>query len=128
MDNLPFAIIVCDDNNLKQINDTQGHAAGDEYIKASARTLCDIFVHSPVFRVGGDEFVVFLRGNDYASRHELMGKLRTNSLKSQRAGTGIVLASGMSDYIPDKDNLADDVFDRADKEMYENKRMRKAGR
>ncbi len=126
MDYLSFAIIVCDANNLKQINDTQGHAAGDEYIKASASTLCDIFVHSPVFRVGGDEFVVFLRGNDYASRHELMGKLRTNSLKNQRAGTGVVLASGMSDYIPDKDNLANDVFDRADKEMYENKRMLKS--
>ncbi len=54
---------VCDSNNLKQINDTRGHATGDEYIRASARLLCDIFVHSPVFRVGGDEFIVFLRGN-----------------------------------------------------------------
>ncbi len=126
MDYLPFAIIVCDANNLKQINDTKGHVAGDEYIKASANFLCDIFVHSPVFRVGGDEFVIFLRGNDYSVRHELMGKLRSQSLKNQRAGDGVVLASGMSDYIPDKDNLAYDVFDRADKEMYENKRMLKS--
>lgn len=126
MDYLPFAIIVCDANNLKQINDSQGHAAGDKYLKEAAQFLCDIFVHSPVFRVGGDEFVVFLRGNDYISRHELMGKLRTMSLKNQRAGSGVVLASGMSDYIPDKDSLANDVFERADKEMYENKRMLKS--
>ncbi|MBP5660879.1 MAG: diguanylate cyclase [Lachnospiraceae bacterium] len=126
MDYLPFAIIVCDANNLKQINDTQGHAAGDRYLKEAAQFLCDIFVHSPVFRVGGDEFVVFLRGNDYSSRHELMGKLRSRSLKNQRDGTGVILASGMSDFIPDKDNLANDVFDRADKEMYVNKRMLKA--
>lgn len=37
-------LVVCDSNNLKQINDTQGHAAGDEYIRASARLLCDSFV------------------------------------------------------------------------------------
>ena len=37
-----------------------GLVAGDEYSKASAKLLCDIFDHSPVFRVGGDEFVVFL--------------------------------------------------------------------
>ena len=126
MDYLPFAIIVCDANNLKMINDTQGHAAGDKYLKDAAKLLCDIFVHSPVFRVGGDEFVVFLRGNDYLSRHELMAKLRGESLNNQRAGTGVVLASGLSEFIQDKDSLANDVFDRADKEMYENKRMLKS--
>jgi len=57
MDYLPFAFVVCDANNLKKINDTEGHAAGDEYIKSCAMLLCNIFDHSPVFRVGGDEFV-----------------------------------------------------------------------
>ncbi len=52
MDYLPYGLIVCDANNLKKINDTMGHAAGDEYIKACAKLLCNIFVHSPVFRVG----------------------------------------------------------------------------
>ena len=43
----------------------------DEYIKKSAKLLCDIFDHSPVFRVGGDEFVVFLRGDDYSTDYVL---------------------------------------------------------
>ena len=43
-------------------------------------------------------------------------------------GNGVVLASGISDYDHDKDTLANDVFDRADKEMYENKRMLKGER
>ena len=126
IDYLNFGLVVCDTNNLKKINDTQGHAAGDEYIKASARILCDIFVHSPVFRVGGDEFVVFLRGNDYSSRHELMDKLRSQILENKKMGAGVILASGMSEYKPESDTLVSDIFERADKEMYEDKQRLKA--
>lgn len=126
MDYLTFALVVCDTNNLKQINDTQGHAAGDEYIQASARLLCDIFVHSPVFRVGGDEFVVFLRGNDYSSRHELMERLHSHVLENKRKGCGVILASGMSEYNPEGDSFVTDIFERADKEMYEDKQKLKA--
>ena len=126
MDYLTFGLVVCDANNLKKINDTLGHAAGDEYIRASARLLCDIFVHSPVFRVGGDEFVVFLQGNDYAMRNELMGKLRSRVLDNLKSKTGVILASGMSEYKPECDNLVSDIFERADKEMYEEKQRLKA--
>jgi diguanylate cyclase (GGDEF)-like protein len=127
LDYLTYALIVCDANNLKKINDTQGHAAGDEYIKASAKLLCNIFVHSPVFRVGGDEFVVFLRGSDYSSKNELMEKLRGQVLENQKTGSGPVLASGIAEYDMKNDNFVSDVFDRADKEMYENKQKLKAG-
>lgn len=125
LDYLPFALIVCDTNNLKKINDTQGHAAGDEYIKASAKLLCNIFVHSPIFRVGGDEFVVFLRGSDYASKMELLEKLRNQVLENQSTGSGPVLATGIAEYNPNNDNYVSEIFDRADKEMYENKQKLK---
>ena len=121
MDYLPFALVVCDTNNLKQVNDTHGHMAGDEYIKASAKFLCDIFVHSPVFRVGGDEFVIFLRGDDFTARKKLMENLQEQILDNIKTGKGIILASGMADYDPNIDSLVSDIFDRADKEMYENK-------
>lgn len=121
MDYLTFAIVVCDANNLKSINDNEGHVAGDEYIKASAQLLCDIFEHSPVFRVGGDEFVVFLRGNDYSARNDLMKKLRRQIRRNQEMNNGPVLAAGMSEYMPDKDNLVSEIFDRADRKMYEDK-------
>lgn len=121
MDYLTFAIVVCDANNLKSINDNEGHVAGDEYIKASAQLLCDIFEHSPVFRVGGDEFVVFLRGNDYSARNDLMKKLRRQIRRNQEMNNGPVLAAGMSEYMPEKDNLVSEIFDRADRKMYEDK-------
>ncbi len=121
MDYLSFGILVCDANDLKMINDSEGHVAGDEYIKASARLLCDIFSHSPVFRVGGDEFVVFLRGNDYTARWKLIEKLKDEALKNQATGYGPVLAAGMAEYEPKTDSLVSEIFDRADKEMYKNK-------
>ena len=122
MDYLPFGLLVCDTNELKKINDSEGHVAGDEYIKKSAKLLCNIFVHSPVFRVGGDEFVVFLRGDDYSNRESLMQTLRSQILENLKSKAGPVLASGMAEYIPEKDNLVSEIFDRADKAMYKNKR------
>ena len=127
LDYLPFAIVVCDANDLKRINDSEGHVAGDEYIKESAMLLCDIFDHSPVFRIGGDEFVVFLRGNDHSAREELMEKLRCQVRKNRKAGSGPVLASGMAEYVPETDGFVSDVFDRADREMYEDKQDLKKG-
>ena len=126
IDSLAFAIVVCDTNNLKQINDTKGHAAGDEYLRSSSQLLCNIFVHSPVFRVGGDEFVVFLKGNDYLARHELMNKLRSQVLENNKAGNGVILASGMSEYKTESDLFVSEIFERADKEMYEDKKKLKA--
>lgn len=122
----PFAIVVCDTNNLKKINDTEGHKAGDEYIRTSAKLLCNIFSHSPVFRVGGDEFVVFLRGSDYSNRENLMNKLRGEIKENLRTGTGPILASGMAEFVAESDTHVLEVFDRADKEMYDNKQALKS--
>ena len=122
MDYLPFALIVCDVNNLKKINDTLGHVAGDEYIKKSAMLLCNTFVHSPVFRIGGDEFVLFLAGDDFANREKLIISLRSQVQKNLQSKSGPILASGMTDYNPETDTLVTEVFNRADKEMYKNKR------
>ncbi len=122
MDYLPFALIVCDVNNLKKINDTLGHVAGDEYIKKSAMLLCNTFVHSPVFRIGGDEFVLFLAGDDFANREKLITRLRSQVQKNLQSKSGPIIASGMTDYNPETDTLVTEVFNRADKEMYKNKR------
>ena len=121
MDYLPFALVVCDGNNLKKINDTLGHVAGDEFIKKSAKLLCNTFLHSPVFRIGGDEFVVFLRGDDYSNRDVLLKSFRTQVLENKKSESGPVVASGIAEFIPEKDTLVSDIFDRADKAMYKNK-------
>ena len=121
MNYLPFALIVCDANDLKKINDTNGHVAGDEYLKQSAKLLCHTFVHSPVFRVGGDEFAVFLGGDDFANREKLLKSLRSQVRENLKSKSGPILASGMAEYKPESDNLVSDIFDRADKDMYNNK-------
>ena len=124
-DYLPFALVVCDSNDLKKINDTEGHIAGDEFIKKSAKLLCNIFAHSPVFRIGGDEFAVFLSGDDYSNREILMNSLRAQVMENLKTNSGPVVASGMTEYNPESDNLISEIFDRADKEMYKNKQSLK---
>ena len=119
-----FAVCVCDVNGLKVINDTLGHKAGDEYIISASRMICDIFQHSPVFRTGGDEFVVILHGRDYLIRKELVLALHDRSV--QHISTKeVVISGGLSDYQPGTDSCFHDVFERADALMYEEKKLLK---
>ena len=127
LDYLPFAIVVCDINDLKHINDCYGHKEGDEYIKASCKLICDIFTHSPVFRVGGDEFVVFLRSSDYENRSSLIEQLQNQVIENQKKKDGPIVASGMAVYDQNHDSHFTDVFERADTLMYENKKWLKDG-
>jgi diguanylate cyclase (GGDEF)-like protein len=119
-----FAVAVCDVNGLKKINDTYGHKAGDDYIKEACMMVCDIFQHSPVYRVGGDEFTVIMTGRDYSIRKELLTMLHGRSLDHITAG-GAVISGGMSDFRPGEDKSAHDVFQRADELMYEEKKLLK---
>ncbi len=121
---LEFAITVCDINGLKNVNDTLGHTAGDQYIKDACMIICKRFKHSPVFRIGGDEFVVILQGNDYMERETLLSEL-SDILSENRKNGLVTVAYGMSEYISGTDNRTQDVFERADKLMYENKKAYK---
>ncbi len=125
LDYLPFAIAVCDLNYLKQTNDTLGHQAGDELLKAACKLICYTFDHSPVFRIGGDEFAVFIRGDDYENKDELEDKFKTQVLENDKSGDGPVVAIGVATFEQGLDTSVDDVFDRADELMYANKKMLK---
>ena len=118
----PFAIVVCDINDLKNTNDTEGHKAGDDLIRAAAKLLCDTFAHSPVFRIGGDEFAIFLRGEDYESREMLIGRLRVQVLQNLVSKDGPVVAVGFATFDPGRDEGVTAVFERADTRMYEDKK------
>lgn len=120
----PFAIVVCDVNGLKVINDTLGHKAGDEYIFKASRMICDIFQHSPVYRTGGDEFVVILRGRDYLIRKELVLALHDRSVE-HISTKEVVVSGGLSEYRPGIDTSFHEVFERADELMYEEKKLLK---
>ena len=113
-----FAITVFDVNDLKTINDNEGHHAGDMYLRSACKIICDIFKHSQVFRIGGDEFAVISQNEYYDRINELIGKVNDHNASAIRTG-GIVIACGMAEYR--NDYLVASVFDRADRQMYMNK-------
>ena len=122
-----FAIAICDVNGLKTVNDTQGHKAGDDYIRSASRLVCETFKHSPVFRVGGDEFVAILRGSDFDGREDLEKKF-IEIVKHNAEENKVVVACGISVFDKDHDKSVSAVFERADALMYRNKMSLKGGR
>ncbi|MDO4807036.1 MAG: GGDEF domain-containing protein [Coriobacteriales bacterium] len=127
-----FALVMVDLNDLKKINDTCGHDHGDEYLVAVCALVCDVFRHSPVYRVGGDEFVVVLQGRDYENRDDLVLKLRQRLKVAWEDDTldpwkRLSAAIGMAEYDQASNESYDDVFARADKAMYEQKVAMKRG-
>jgi len=120
-----FGVIVFDLNGLKEVNDTKGHDAGDRYIRDACRMICEHFKHSPVFRIGGDEFVVFLEGEDFRNRKALLAAFETQIDENVRLGEPVV-ASGMAVFRRGHDNSYRRVFERADHRMYDRKGVLKA--
>lgn len=125
-----FALVMLDVNDLKAMNDLYGHHSGDEYLRACCHVICKVFAHSPVYRIGGDEFVVLLEDEDYRQRDELIVKLDEEvALSSGQPDPWmrVSLSKGVAVY-GEGDTSVDEVFDRADKAMYEDKRRSKRGR
>ena len=116
-----YSVVICDINDLKTINDTEGHAAGDDYIKNAGSLICRTFLHSQVYRIGGDEFALILEGEDFESREKLLSGLKRQIEENVRMGEGVILATGIADFIPRQDQSVEDVFKRADSQMYADK-------
>lgn len=126
-----FGLVMIDINLLKQINDQFGHEFGDEYIIGAARQVSEVFANSPVYRIGGDEFVAVLTGDDYENREVLCKQLKDIlSLESEDEDYApwqqYSAAVGMSVFRKGDDVSA--VFDRADQAMYKEKLRMKADR
>lgn len=127
----PFAIAVLDCDGLKEINDQHGHGRGDDYLKAACRLICVVFSHSPVFRIGGDEFVVVLQNDDYQKMYALVEEFdREQEVACASAANPwdeVRVSMGVAVYNPATDHSVDEVLKRADKAMYESKLKRKKG-
>ena len=128
-----FGIVMADLNHLKKINDTYGHEHGNDYIFGACHEICIVYEHSPVFRIGGDEFVVLLENRDYENREELFARIsRVFEMSSQDPSKEpwerYSSALGMAIFEPENDSGMDDVFKRADAAMYKNKTESKNGR
>ena len=126
-----LGIVMVDMNELKRINDQFGHKMGDSYIIGCCRAICETFKHSPVYRIGGDEFVVILQGVDYDNRLALVDRLKKfyeDAMNNDRAKPWerYSAAVGMAEMASD-DRTVDLVFRRADKAMYMDKQRIKEG-
>ena len=112
-----FAVMICDLVHTKDVNDQFGFAYGDQYIRNAAQLLKEIFSNSPVFRVGGDEFLTMLRRTDYQNREELTRLLEERLEKARVVGK---IESGYTEfristavYDPETDTSVADVIRRA---------------
>ena len=120
-----LAVIVADINNLKYVNDTFGHAKGDNYIKGCCKILVEIFGKQNIYRIGGDEFTIFIDGDAFTSRYLNVQKaedafaacIGDNTIKEYKRYNASI---GIEDMTNEDKNIID-VIKRADKKMYENK-------
>ncbi len=122
---MQFALVVCDVTDLKKINASFGHQAGDRFLRQARTIICRVFKNSPVFRVGGDEFAVLMQGQDYDNAEEQVAALEEINRRNADAGE-ITIACGLARY--DRDRSVAAVFERADALMYANKRQMKGER
>ena len=128
-----FCIVMVDVNYLKRVNDNYGHEYGNEYLINACKLTCGVFGKENVYRIGGDEFVIIIEGEKVSLckyfvaqfKSEMEHKYFNDSLKPWEK---VSAAVGMATYEPVHDKTSEEVFKRADKEMYENKLAMKANR
>ena len=117
-----FSLAVFNICNMKKILASLGRKAGDEYVRNACLMLSSIFKHSTIYRVNSDVFVLILVGSDYNERKNLMSRIYSRSVTHIKNG-GVVVAGGLSDYVPNVDVSVNEVFIRANDMMYENKKL-----
>lgn len=111
-----YGFIMCDINGLKAVNDSGGHAAGDELIRTVATCLTDVFGSDNVYRMGGDEFAVYAYEDSRAAFEEKIEKVR-----SMIGDKGFHVAIGFS-FADGGDPDYNARMKEADNRMYEEKR------
>ena len=128
-----FCIVMVDVNFLKRINDNYGHECGNNYLINACRLTCAVFGTENVYRIGGDEFVVIIEGEKVSLCKYFLAQFnfemaRKNNNDALQPWEKVSAAVGAAVYEAGKDKSADDVFKRADAEMYANKLAMKAAR
>ncbi|MCR4674504.1 MAG: diguanylate cyclase [Lachnospiraceae bacterium] len=117
-----FSIYVFDVNGLKKMNDTKGHEYGDMMIKDAALNIRTVFGGNQLYRIGGDEFVVFGPevGEDEIKRlfARFDEQLRSFNKENIKYEEELAVSKGVAVYNSEMDNEFADVFARADEEMY----------
>ena len=122
--NSDYGVVVFDVNGLKFVNDHFGHEAGDMLLKDVCQGICEVFVHSPIYRIGGDEFVAVVRNASSVKIEtyftELEERLRRKNAEGVRKYQ-ISVAWGYAAFCMDSVKEWSDLFNLADERMYRRK-------
>lgn len=123
-----IGFIVADLDGLKNINDLLGHAAGDLYIRTGSNILQNLVAYPDVlYRIGGDEFAVILRGKNPDQVRVLVSAMKDAVEKyALENNTKLSFSFGYALFSADQDQTLGDTLKRADAAMYDMKRKRKA--
>lgn len=119
--------IVTDINDLKKVNDENGHSCGDRYIRGAAAILMRSMKECAIYRYGGDEFIIIM---PQLLRQEVLQGICENIYKTQdhynkETGMQVSLSIGCAAYDEEVDHSLRDTLQRADENMYEVKRRYK---
>jgi diguanylate cyclase (GGDEF)-like protein len=119
----PLGLLMLDLDELKEINDTEGHAAGDRVLRAVAECISEDIRHSDqVARLGGDEFVVLCPETPAEALNQTAEKLR-----ERLEARGIAISMGRAELEPG-DESPHDLVARADVAMHQHKQRRRTVR
>lgn len=112
-----LALIDLDD--FKLINDNYGHNMGDKALRLFADILRENIRETDIYaRMSGDEFVILFVNCDRANAVERMESIRRSLLGTKLGNITIGFSYGICKIDPDSDLSPDDIFGKADKEMY----------
>lgn len=123
-----YAVVIFDANFLKKVNDKYGHEAGNELLRHAAQVICKVFVNSPVYRIGGDEFAAILEGEDYENRESLL-KIFDEKVAEERfkvAGDTLAVSVARGLGVFEQSLKFSEVAKKADGAMYSHKSAIKA--
>lgn len=119
-----FAVCVCDVNGVKVTNDKYGHQFGCHMIVTAGHTFPAYFKTSDIFHIGGDEYVIIVRGNDYLNLDSILSRIRNvleyQYMEFEGVKLRLSVAIGCSRFM-DTDKCYHDPFQRADDDMYKRK-------
>lgn len=122
------AVLCFDVNNLKTVNDVQGHAMGDLLIIDAANIINKSFgEYGVVGRMGGDEFIAIVSLNDRTQLTDLLDEFRDNIRNNNESTTNapVSIAVGAAYGKDDQVNNVEKLYQIADKRMYDNKKEMK---
>ena len=126
--NLPISIIMGDVNGLKIVNDSIGHAKGDELLKKVARALRKACRADDIIaRLGGDEFVVLLPKTDIAQAGRIVERINKLLAKENVDNLDITVSFGC-EAKKNENEIIEEIFKAAENQMYQYKQLNSSRR